>query len=112
MGRKGAETGLGSAWTPLLSTGQLPENQQEEFDWIFASGQETLYIMQGARVLRLLAGASEPTVVADCGQLKQPHSGFFVTEDERIFICGQDKKVWMSKAGEPSWSVGVTASKW
>jgi len=94
----------GPAWTPLLSTGQLPENQQDKFESIFASGQETLYIMQGARVLRLLAGASVPTVVADCGQLKQQYSGFFVTEDERIFICGRDNKVWMAQAGEPSWS--------
>eukprot|EP00434_Breviolum_minutum_P004230 symbB.v1.2.003728.t2/scaffold176.1/size287750/10 len=94
----------GSAWTTLLSTGQLPENQQEKFESIFASGQETLYITQGARILRLLAGASVPTVVADCGQL-QKISGFFVTEDERIFICGQDNKVWMAQAGEPSWSV-------
>ena len=57
----------GSAWTPLLSRGQLPEDQQEPFESIFASGQETLYIVQGARILRLLAGASVPTVVADCG---------------------------------------------
>ena len=95
----------GSAWTPLLSTGQLPENQQEKFEWIFASGQETLYIMQGARVLRLLAGASVPTVVADCGQLKLKGVGFFVTEDEKIFICGRGKKVLMAQAGEASWSV-------
>ena len=95
----------GSAWTPLLSTGQLPENQQEKFESIFASRQETLYIIQGARVLRLLAGASVPTVVADCGQLRRKDAGFFVTEDERIFICGRDKKVWMAQAGEASWSV-------
>ena len=95
----------GSAWTPLLSTGQLPENQQEKFLSIFASGQETLYILQGPRVLRLLAGASVPTAVADCGQWVQKGSGFFVTEDERIFICGRDKKVWMAKAGEACWTV-------
>ena len=95
----------GSEWTPLLSTGQLPENQQEKFESIFASGQETLYFMQGARVLRLLAGASVPTVVADCGELKRKNAGFFVTEDEKIFICGRDKKVWMAQAGESSWSV-------
>ena len=95
----------GSAWTPLLSTGQLPENQQEKFESIFASGQETLYIIQGARVLRLLAGASVPTVVADCGKFRHKDSGFFVTEDESIFICGRDKKVWMAQAGEASWSV-------
>ena len=95
----------GSACTPLLSTGQLPENQQGPFGSIFASEQETLYILQGARILRLLAGASVPTVVADCGQLSMKNAGFFVTEDERIFICGRDKKVWMAQAGEPSWSV-------
>ena len=100
----------GSAWTPLLSTGQLPENQQEKFEAIFVSGRETLYIMQGARVLRLLAGASVPTVVADCGQLKQEETGFFVTEDETIFICGSDKKVWMAQAGEASWSVACHLS--
>ena len=94
----------GSAWTPLLSRGQLPENQQEPFGSIFASEQETLYILQGARVLRLLAGASAPTVVADCGQFRFDKTGFFVTEDERIFICGQDNKIWMAQAGEPSWS--------
>ena len=95
----------GSAWAPVLRTGQLPKNQQEKFESIFASGQETLYVMQGARVLRLLAGASVPTVVADCGQLKRQPSGFFVTEDEKIFICGRDKKIWMAQAGESSWSV-------
>ncbi len=95
----------GSSWIPLLSTGQLPENQQEKFLSIFASGQETIYIIQGPRVLRLLAGASVPTVVADCGQLRHRDSAFLVTEDERIFICGRDKKVWMAKAGEASWSV-------
>ena len=94
----------GSAWTPLLSRGQLPENQQEKFESIFASGQETLYILQGARILRLLAGASVPTVVADCGQ-SEPCNGFFVTEDERIFMCGGDKKVRMAQAGEASWRV-------
>ena len=95
----------GSAWTPLLSRGQLPENQQEPFGSIFASEQETLYILQGARVLRLLAGASVPTVVADCTQFKSDKAGFFVTEDERIFICGRDKKVRMAQAGEASWRV-------
>ena len=93
----------GTAWTPLVSIGQLPENQQEPFGSIFASEQETLYIMQGARVLRLLAGASVPTVVADFGRVVKG-SGFFVTEDERIFTCGLGK-VLMAQAGGPSWSV-------
>ena len=48
----------GSAWTPLLSTAQMPEGQQQKFVSIFASGQETLYVLQGSRVVRLLTGAT------------------------------------------------------
>ena len=102
----------GSAWTPLLSTGQLPEGQQENFDSIFASGQETLYVLQGSCVLRLLTGASVPTVVADFGEAFNfsAASGFFVTEDERIFACSRDKKVFITQAGEASWNASLDVS--
>jgi len=102
----------GSAWTPLLSTGQLPEGQQEKFGSIFVSGQETLYVLQGKRVLRLLAGASVPAVVADFGKAFKyaPASGFFVTEDETIFACSSDKKVFITQGGEASWNASLDVS--
>ena len=102
----------GSAWTPLLSTGQLPTGQQEKIESIFASGQETLYVLQGSCVLRLLAGASVPTVVADFGEAFKysPGSGFFVTEDEMIFACSRDKKVFITQAGEASWNAPLDVS--
>ena len=102
----------GSAWTPLLSTGQLPTGQQEKFGSIFVSGQETLYVLQGKRVLRLLAGTSVPAVVADFGKAFKyaPASGFFVTEDETIFACSSDKRVFITQAGEASWNASLDVS--
>ena len=100
----------GSAWTPLLSTGQMPEGQQQKFVSIFASGQETLYVVQGSRVLRLLTGASVPTVVADFGEAIKVWSGFFVTEGETIFACSRDKKVFITQAGEASWNASLDVS--
>ena len=102
----------GFAWTPLLSTGQLPEGQQKKFKAIFVSGQETLYVLQGKRVLRLLTGASVPTVVADFGEAfkHSPLSGLYVTEDETIFACSSDKKVFITQAGEASWNASLDVS--
>ena len=102
----------GSAWTPTLTTGQLPEGQQQRFESIFASRQETLYVLQGPRVLRLLTGASVPTVVADFGEAFKysSSSGFFVTEDETIFACSSDKRVFITQAGEASWNASLDVS--
>jgi len=91
----------GSRLTPLVSSDELPEGHAFMAENIFASKQEVVYIKcYDGRILRFCEGTSLPTVVADFGDVVS-RAGFFVTEDDRIFLCDlRNSRILFSDAGE------------
>lgn len=89
----------GLALTTIFHTGQLPAGQQGSFKDMFVTGEEVLYITQHSRVLRLRAGDSVPSVVAEFVEREITQlTKLFVTEEEQIFLVDPEKKrVWMTQ---------------
>ena len=89
----------GLALTTIFHTGQLPAGQQGSFKDMFVTGEEVLYITQHSRVLRLRAGDSVPSVVAEFVEREITElTKLFVTEEEQIFLVDPEKKrVWMTQ---------------